>query len=453
MLVLIILSGVSISLIFFHIFANQPISSAFGFSILGYLATTYLIPRLGPSFARIGLKGTDLSKKDRPVIPECLGAVSAVVYLFLLFFFIPFLFIPMIISPPSLESGTSLFFPHSKLIQYLSAALCLQSQILLGAADDLFDVKWRHKFFMPAIAAIPLLIVYYVDFGITLILLPGSIGELLGYRTLDLGFLYYGYMAAIAIFCPNSINILAGVNGLEVGQTVVLAAIFLLNDACYLLFSSNPAAVSSHLFSVCLLVPFLGVSIALLRQNWYPAKVFVGDTFCYFAGMVFAVVAILGHFSKTLLLFFLPQIFNFVYSVPQLFHVIPCPRHRMPRFDPETGLMYPSMAVLFDEEGKIKLKFVDLRAKWPQLGLKTLSKLGLMKTEEVETIFEGKKVTLIGKINNLTLINLVLVIFGPLREDRLCANILKIQFVVGVFALAARHVVGHFLFGGDNLWT
>jgi len=69
--------------------------------------------------------------------------------------------------------------------------------------------------------------------------------------------------------------------------------------------------------------------LAIVR---YPARVFVGDTFCYFAGMSFAVVAILGHFSKTMLLFFIPQVFNFIFSVPQLFHLVPCPRHRLPRY-------------------------------------------------------------------------------------------------------------------------
>ncbi|VDP18948.1 unnamed protein product [Echinostoma caproni] len=63
----------------------------------------------------------------------------------------------------------------------------------------------------------------------------------------------------------------------------------------------------------------------------YPASIFVGDTFCYFAGMTLAVVGILGHFSKTLMLFFLPQIVNFVYSLPQLYALVPCPRHRLPR--------------------------------------------------------------------------------------------------------------------------
>ena len=55
--------------------------------------------------------------------------------------------------------------------------------------------------------------------------------------------------------------------------------------------------------------------ICILR---FPSSVFVGDTFCYFAGMTFGVVAILGHFSKSLLLFFVPQLINFLYSIPQV---------------------------------------------------------------------------------------------------------------------------------------
>ncbi|CAN0318076.1 unnamed protein product [Scytosiphon promiscuus] len=80
-----------------------------------------------------------------------------------------------------------------------------------------------------------------------------------------------------------------------------------------------------------LLLPFIATTLALLRYNWYPARVFVGDTYCYFAGMTFAVVGIHGHFSKTLILMFLPQVLNFLLSLPQLFKVLPCPRHRLPR--------------------------------------------------------------------------------------------------------------------------
>ena len=47
---------------------------------------------------------------------------------------------------------------------------------------------------------------------------------------------------------------------------------------------------------------------ALVLLGRYPSTVFVGDTFCYFAGMTFAVSAILGHNTKTVALFFVPQV-------------------------------------------------------------------------------------------------------------------------------------------------
>lgn len=37
------------------------------------------------------------------------------------------------------------------------------------------------------------------------------------------GLLYYIYMGMMAVFCTNAINILAGVNGLEAGQTLIIA--------------------------------------------------------------------------------------------------------------------------------------------------------------------------------------------------------------------------------------
>src|SRR5262249_53330840 len=154
--------------------------------------------------------------------------------------------------------------------------------------------------------------------------MPGNVA------LIDLSYLYYVYMAALSIFTPNSINILAGINGIEVGQALVLAILLIVNSSLYLIpFPGNPVlnngftqhphpATDLHLLSLYLLLPLVGVSLAVYSQNRYPARAFVGDTFCYFSGMVFACVAILAHFSKTLLLLLIPQIFNFVYSLPQL---------------------------------------------------------------------------------------------------------------------------------------
>lgn len=417
---------------------RMPLASSIGFFILNYIAVDHMIPRAGPALLRVGFKGTDVSKKNRPVIPETCGVIVGVVCLFSLIFFIPFLFYRYLVATvgggvrvgPAYELDISHrgIFPHSKLSEYLSALLSLQSMLMLGVADDMFDIKWRHKFFLPAIAAIPMLLVYYVDFGVTQIIVPPFLSRWLG-PSLDLGFLYYGYMAACAIFFTNCINIYAGVNGLEVGQSVVLGLCTLLNDSLYIFFlDKNHPAVESHSLSAYLLLPFLGGSIALLKYNWYPAKVFVGDTYCYFAGMVFAVISILGHFTKTLLSLSAPQIFNFIYSIPQLFHLVPCPRHRMPRFDPETNLLSASRAEVTGAKPIVKT-FLRL--------LGSLKLLGVWETDEKM------------EISNMTLINLVLVHAGPLREDKLTSILLTIQGLWGVSAIVARHLLAKAIFG-DN---
>lgn len=123
----------------------------------------------------------------------------------------------------------------------------------------------------------------------------------------------------------------------------------------------------------------------------YPSKVFVGDTYTYFAGMTLAVVGILGHSSKTLMLFFIPQLINFTISLPQLFHLVPCPRHRLPKLNKST-----------------------------------------MKLEAVRT--------------NWNLINLFLYIFGPMSEDNLGKLLLLFQIVCCCGAFLIRYQLANFFY-------
>ena len=67
------------------------------------------------------------------------------------------------------------------------------------------------------------------------------------------------------------------------------------------------------------MVPFVACVLGLLECNWYPAKVFVGDTFCYWSGCTLAVTAIVGRFSKTGLLFFIPQVTRPVHTKKNIF--------------------------------------------------------------------------------------------------------------------------------------
>ena len=215
---------------------------------------------------------------------------------------------------------------------------------LLGFADDVLDIRWRVKLVLPLLASLPLLAAYSGGTGVAV---PKPLQAALGLPGyLELGPLYQAYMVLLAIFCTNSINILAGVNGLEAGQTFVVACALLLHNLVELsgFAGGVPALRDAHLFSAYLVLPLAACTMGLLASNWYPARVFVGDTFTYFAGMTIAVAGILGHQSETLLLFLVPQVFNFVYSLPQLLGFVPCPRHRLPVFDPKTGLLRPKDA-------------------------------------------------------------------------------------------------------------
>jgi len=85
--------------------------------------------------------------------------------------------------------------------------------ILLGFADDVLDLKWRHKLIVPTIATFPIIVAYN---GLTVIVVPKMFRFLLG-NHIDLGLIYLFYMSMLAVFCTNAINIYAGINGIEVG--------------------------------------------------------------------------------------------------------------------------------------------------------------------------------------------------------------------------------------------
>ena len=238
-------------------------------------------------------------------------------------------------------------------------------------------------------------------------------------------------MGMMFIFCTHSINILAGVNGIEAGQALVIGLSVIANDFLFIFDNPNRVSVEAHLFSLYFIVPFVGVTAGLLWHNWFPASLFVGDTFCYFSGMTLAVVGILGHFSKTLLLFFIPQIFNFIYSCPQLFRLVECPRHRMPRLDTETSLLRCSTVLPNDKKPLGTLG---------NLALRLLSALRLLK------IFKYDKEGNILECNNLTLVNLVLAHFGPMSERNTTLAVLLIQVLSSILAFFIRYRLVHLVY-------
>lgn len=330
--------------------SRQLVATSAVVALAGFLVTAWLVPKVASMTMARGICGKDLNKKGTPAgdipIPESAGLAVGSVFLLCIICFELLHYYDISSLVDFVRSGFQQA-PHAGvisdawLVDYNAALATIGFMMFLGFADDVLDIRWRVKLILPLFAALPLLVAYSGGTGVAV---PKPLQTFIGLPAyMELGGLYTVYMVMLTIFCTNSINILAGVNGLEAGQTFVISCAVLahnlLSVAGYA--SSTPAVRDGHLFSAYLMLPLASTTLGLLVHNWYPSRVFVGDTYTYFAGMTIAVAGILGHFSETLLLFLLPQIFNFVYSLPQLFKIVPCPRHRLPVFDPKTGLLRP----------------------------------------------------------------------------------------------------------------
>ncbi|NXU72909.1 GPT acetylglucosaminephosphotransferase, partial [Oreotrochilus melanogaster] len=413
-----------------------PLLINLGGSLLGFVATLTLIPAFNDHFLAARLFGEDLNKASRRLIPEAQGVISGAVFLIILFCFIPMPFLRCFVEEQCAA------FPHDEFVELIGSLLAICCMIFLGFADDVLNLRWRHKILLPTMASLPLLMVYFTNFGNTTIVVPKPFRVLLGMH-LDLGILYYVYMGLLAVFCTNAINILAGINGIEAGQSLVIAASIMI---------FNIVELNDHVFSLYFMIPFFFTTLGLFYHNWYPSRVFVGDTFCYFAGMTFAVVGILGHFSKTMLLFFIPQVLNFIYSMPQLLQVIPCPRHRLPRFlslllsqgyksadiefspspcSTQTKMLNPSTGKLEMSYSKFKTKSLSA------LGTNILKALKILHIVDVRSgTDEDGEYT---ECNNMTLINFVIKLIGPTHERNLTLLLLLIQVLGSIIAFSIRY--------------
>jgi UDP-N-acetylglucosamine--dolichyl-phosphate N-acetylglucosaminephosphotransferase len=268
-------------------------------------------PEMRKEFGARKRSGRDLADLKKYVVPESLGIV---------------------IGPVSLAASVLLLLFLGLPVAKANAALTTMAfGLLLGFVDDVLDVRWRYKIIITVFIALPLVAAY--DAG-TSVIVPLPLQELLGTHIVHLGPLYLIAVVLICVFCCNSINILAGVNGVEVGQSMVLAAAQMAHNGMYMFRDDELGA--AHRVSFAILAPFLACSFALWQFNKFPSRVFVGDSYTYLAGITLAVAGISGGYTKTMLLFFLPQLINFVISIPQLLRVIPCPRHRVPKWNQKT---------------------------------------------------------------------------------------------------------------------
>lgn len=146
--------------------------------------------------------------------------------------------------------------------------------LLLGIVDDIVDLSPKHKFIIQLVPAL-LVVIYNSD------LINGFIiHQLIG---LDLlGYLIYPLLILWIVGITNSINLIDGLDGLACGVSIIAFGTFLVLG---LLQKMEILSI----ISIALLLSML----AFLKYNFFPAKIFLGDSGSTFAGFMLASISAL----------------------------------------------------------------------------------------------------------------------------------------------------------------
>jgi len=92
----------------------------------------------------------------------------------------------------------------------------------------------------------------------------------------------------------NAINLIDGLDGLASGvSTIALLSMFVM------------ALIDLQLFAAYLCIVLIGANLGFLYHNFYPAKIYMGDTGSNFLGYMIAVISMLGLFKNIALFSFI----------------------------------------------------------------------------------------------------------------------------------------------------
>lgn len=250
--------------------------------LLGFFLTVISTPIWIKKAKQIGLVWEDMHKKGRPKNVAGSGGVNV---------FFGFAFGVLVY----IAVRTFYFKSSENLIETFAMLSSILIISFIGFTDDLFGwqkggLSKRTRILLLIFAAIPLMVINAgesmmmgIEFGIIYPLI----------------FIPLGIVGAAASF-----NFLAGYNGLETGQGILL-----LGALSFVTWKiGNPSLAIVGLIMVACLLGFY-------IFNKYPAKIFPGDSLTYSVGALIAIMAILGNIEKIAVVFFIPYIIETVLKV------------------------------------------------------------------------------------------------------------------------------------------
>ena len=165
--------------------------------------------------------------------------------------------------------------------------------IVTGMLDDMFELPPKPKFMAQLVAA--LIMVFFGKLMISNIYLPFI-------PVIELGVLSSIITVIWIVGITNSINLIDGLDGLSAGISAISFATMAIL-----------AGFQGELFVALMCCVLLGSTLGFLTHNFYPAKIFMGDTGSLFLGFSVAVFSLLGYKNAAFVSFLVPII---VLSIP-----------------------------------------------------------------------------------------------------------------------------------------
>ncbi|WP_163969547.1 glycosyltransferase family 4 protein [Oceanobacillus halotolerans] len=188
---------------------------------------------------------------------------------------------------------------HPHLLEIILGAIVI---VITGGLDDRFGLRPVVKLSGQLIAAS-----FLISSGLVIerITLP-----LIG--VVDLGFVSVLITVIWIVGITNAINLIDGLDGLAAGVTTIALTSMLIM-----------AIIDSQLLPAYLCILLIGANLGFLYHNFYPAKIYMGDTGSNFLGYMIAVVSILGLFKNIALFgFIIPVIVLAVPIFDTLFAIV-----------------------------------------------------------------------------------------------------------------------------------
>jgi len=175
-----------------------------------------------------------------------------------------------------------IFADPSRIIAILAAALII---VLIGVADDIWDLDWMTKLAGQLIAAGIL-----VWQGVQLLTIP------IGGVTVVPPVLGLVLTVVAVVLVMNAVNFIDGLDGLVAGVVLIANVVFFIYS-----FIITDRTYQSEFFNLASLISaiLIGACIGFLPVNWHPAKMFMGDAGALLVGLLMAAsaVAVTGQVS------------------------------------------------------------------------------------------------------------------------------------------------------------